>query len=118
MRARTKHCKRRKLAPLIPLKQYYERYLCVCRATGDHLRRTDPKFPALYEVAVNRFAIREDDGAEYQALMRERALKPRPVPPQLRDAKAAAAKSAQVRSAKAEQRRAMPGITNEQEAPA
>jgi len=99
----------RKLAALIRLSDFYERYLCVSRATGDHLRRTDPQFPALYAVGINRLAVAENDAARYQALLRERALKPRPIPPQLRDPKGAAARSAEVRKAKAELRRAKEG---------
>jgi hypothetical protein len=115
MAVKTKH-RKRKLVPLIPLKKFYE-LLGGCRATGDHRRRTDPAFPPLYQIGLNKLGVREDDAADYQALLHERALKPRPTPPQLRDPKAAAAKSAQVRSAKAEQRRAKLGI-NEREVPA
>ena len=64
----------------IPEPRFWRDCLGVSPAQGRILRDTDPAYPHAMQVGVNRRAIGEVDGAEYQEALRMRALAERRKP--------------------------------------
>jgi hypothetical protein len=97
--------KRSKLVPVIPLPQYWK-LLAVSLSQGKKFLN-DPEFPrdGLVKIGANRLGIREDSAADFQLVLQRRAHEPRSVSVNLSNPKAAAAKSVEVRRAKAKARR-------------
>jgi hypothetical protein len=100
------------LSRVIPLRELATMY-AVSRATLAKWRATDPAFPELIQVGTNRYGVRESDAITYQTALAARAAKrAREVPANLRDPHAAAARSVEVRRAKAAARRAEQGTVS------
>jgi len=91
------------LQKAIPEAIFWRDHLGVSPAQGRIMRDTDAAYPHAMQTGVNRRSIGDVDGAEYQEALRMRALAERRKP-KTPDPKKAAAKSAEVRTAKAKAR--------------
>jgi predicted DNA-binding transcriptional regulator AlpA len=58
-------------SPIIKLREFY-RQQGWSRSTGERRRRTDPDFPKLVQIGVNRQGVREVDAAKYQRALQKR----------------------------------------------
>ncbi len=91
-----------KFSPIHPLPKFYK-LMGWSRSTGERRRRTDPDFPPLIEIGINRQGVREADAAKYQDRLRKRALTaPKENAFDTESARAAAQRSIDVRRAKRE----------------
>jgi hypothetical protein len=101
----------RRFSPVTPLRTFFFE-IGVSTATGKKLVKSDPDFPRdeLVQVAgfgaQPRIGITQRGKDRYQQTLADRAKQPRVVSPNLRDPRAAAARSVEVRRGKAAPRRA------------
>jgi hypothetical protein len=104
----------KRFSPVTPLTKFFAE-IGISAATGKKRVKCDPDFPVDELVQIGGFADQPRFGItlrgklRYQIKLAERAKQPRAVPTNLRDPKGAAARSIEVRRAKAAARRAREG---------